>query len=52
MENKGKVLASGRFKILGEGENFTGKVTSPRTKPAAAKDRRLRQEVATARRRR
>lgn len=26
MENRGKVLASGRFKILGEGEKFTGKV--------------------------
>jgi hypothetical protein len=26
IENKGKVLASGRFKILGEGEKFTGKV--------------------------
>ena len=26
MENKGKVLASSRFKILGEGEKFTGKV--------------------------
>jgi len=26
MENKGKVLASGRLKILGEGEKFTGKV--------------------------
>ncbi len=26
MESKGKVLASGRFKILGEGEKFTGKV--------------------------
>jgi hypothetical protein len=27
MENKGKVLASSRFKILGEGEKFSGKVT-------------------------
>ncbi|MDB4964096.1 MAG: hypothetical protein JWP01_4095 [Myxococcales bacterium] len=26
MENKGKVLASGRVKILGEGEKFSGKV--------------------------
>ncbi len=26
MESKGKVLASGRLKILGEGEKFTGKV--------------------------
>ena len=26
IENKGQVLASGRFKILGEGEKFTGKV--------------------------
>jgi hypothetical protein len=26
IESKGKVLASGRFKILGEGEKFTGKV--------------------------
>ncbi|MGE0545709.1 MAG: hypothetical protein AB7R00_01540 [Kofleriaceae bacterium] len=26
IENKGKVLASGRIKILGEGERFTGKV--------------------------
>ena len=26
MESKGKVLASGRFKILGEGEHFSGKV--------------------------
>jgi hypothetical protein len=26
MENKGKILASSRFKILGEGERFTGKV--------------------------
>ena len=26
IENKGKVLASGRFKIIGEGEKFTGKV--------------------------
>jgi hypothetical protein len=26
MENKGKVLASNRFKILGQGEKFTGKV--------------------------
>ena len=26
MESKGKVLASSRFKILGEGERFTGKV--------------------------
>jgi hypothetical protein len=26
IENHGKVLASGRFKILGEGEKFTGKV--------------------------
>jgi len=26
MESKGKVLASSRFKILGEGEKFTGKV--------------------------
>ena len=26
MENKGKVLAAGRLKILGEGEKFTGKV--------------------------
>jgi hypothetical protein len=26
IENKGQVLASGRFKILGEGERFTGKV--------------------------
>ncbi len=26
MENKGKVLASNRFKIIGEGERFTGKV--------------------------
>lgn len=26
MESKGKVLASARFKILGEGEKFTGKV--------------------------
>jgi hypothetical protein len=26
MENKGKVLASSRFKILGEGEKFSGKV--------------------------
>jgi hypothetical protein len=26
MESKGKVLASGRFKILGEGEHYTGKV--------------------------
>jgi hypothetical protein len=26
IENRGKVLASGRFKILGEGEKFTGKV--------------------------
>jgi hypothetical protein len=26
MESKGRVLASGRFKILGEGEKFTGKV--------------------------
>ena len=26
IENKGQVLAAGRFKILGEGEKFTGKV--------------------------
>ncbi|MGE3547323.1 MAG: hypothetical protein AB7L28_25580, partial [Kofleriaceae bacterium] len=26
IENKGKVLASGRIKILGEGEKYTGKV--------------------------
>ncbi len=26
MESKGKVLASGRFKILGQGEKFSGKV--------------------------
>jgi len=26
MESKGKVLASSRFKLLGEGEHFTGKV--------------------------
>lgn len=26
MESKGKILASGRFKILGEGEHYTGKV--------------------------
>ena len=26
MESKGRVLASGRLKILGEGEKFTGKV--------------------------
>ena len=26
IENKGQVLASGRFKILGEGEKFSGKV--------------------------
>jgi hypothetical protein len=26
MESKGKVLASSRFKIAGEGEHFTGKV--------------------------
>lgn len=26
IENKGQVLAAGRFKILGEGERFTGKV--------------------------
>jgi len=26
MENKGKILASSRFKILGEGEHFSGKV--------------------------
>jgi hypothetical protein len=26
IENKGRVLASGRFKILGEGEKFSGKV--------------------------
>ncbi len=26
MENRGKVLASSRFKIVGEGERFTGKV--------------------------
>ena len=26
MENKGKILASSRFKILGEGEHYTGKV--------------------------
>jgi hypothetical protein len=26
MENKGKILASSRFKILGEGERYTGKV--------------------------
>jgi hypothetical protein len=26
MENKGRVLASGRLKILGQGERFTGKV--------------------------
>jgi len=26
IENKGKVYASGKFKILGEGEKFTGKV--------------------------
>jgi hypothetical protein len=26
MENKGKVLASSKFKIVGEGERFTGKV--------------------------
>ena len=26
MESKGKVLASSRFKVLGEGEHFTGKV--------------------------
>lgn len=26
MESKGRVLASGRFKILGEGEHFSGKV--------------------------
>jgi hypothetical protein len=26
MESKGKILASGRFKILGEGERYTGKV--------------------------
>ena len=26
LENKGKVMASGRFKILGEGEHYSGKV--------------------------
>ena len=26
LENKGRVLASGRFKILGEGEHYSGKV--------------------------
>jgi hypothetical protein len=26
MESKGKVLASSRFKILGQGEKFSGKV--------------------------
>jgi hypothetical protein len=26
IENRGTVLASARFKILGEGERFTGKV--------------------------
>jgi hypothetical protein len=26
MENKGRILASGRFKILGEGEHYSGKV--------------------------
>ena len=26
MESKGRVLASGRFRILGEGEKFNGKV--------------------------
>ena len=26
MESKGKVLASARFKVLGEGEKFSGKV--------------------------
>ena len=26
MESKGKILASGRFKILGEGEHYSGKV--------------------------
>lgn len=26
IENRGRVLASGRFKILGEGERYTGKV--------------------------
>ncbi|HEU4728052.1 MAG TPA: hypothetical protein VFT22_09195 [Kofleriaceae bacterium] len=26
MENKGKILASSRFKIVGEGEHYTGKV--------------------------
>jgi hypothetical protein len=26
MESKGKVLASSKFKIVGEGEHFTGKV--------------------------
>ena len=26
MESKNKVLASGTFKVLGEGEKFTGKV--------------------------
>jgi hypothetical protein len=27
MENKGKILASNKFKIIGEGEHFTGKAT-------------------------
>ena len=26
MENKGRVLASNRFRILGQGERYTGKV--------------------------
>ncbi len=37
IENKGKILASTRFKILGEGERFTGKVNFSEEE-AAGKD--------------
>ena len=38
IENKGQVLASGRFKILGEGERFSGKVEFSEEE-AAGKDK-------------
>ena len=38
MESKGRVLASGRFKILGEGEKFTGKVNFSEDEAAGKKN--------------
>ena len=38
MESKGKVLASNRFKILGEGEKFSGKVNFSEDEASGKKD--------------